>query len=87
MYQMALAMGLMSGEAKAAGSFEGRTPGAGLVPILNKAKGQRRSVVMLGGGLSSLMSAYELERAGYDCTILEAGHRIGGRNLTLVPAI
>jgi len=82
-YQMALAMGLMSGDAKAAGSFDGATPGAGLVPTLNRDKGERRSVVLLGGGLSSLMSAYELERAGYDCTILEAGHRLGGRNLTL----
>jgi monoamine oxidase len=79
---MALAMGLMSGEARAAstaGSM-GSTPGAGLVPRLKNAK---RSVVLLGGGLSSLMAAYELERAGYDCTVLEAGHRIGGRNLTL----
>ena len=82
-YQMALAMGLMAGEARAAGSFDGATPGEGLVPRLNPSKGERRSVVLLGGGLSSLMSAYELERAGYDCTILEAGHRIGGRNLTL----
>ena len=70
-YQMALALGLMPGAAHGAPQ---------LVPPLGTAK---RSVVLLGGGLSSLMSAYELERAGYSCTILEASHRIGGRNLTL----
>lgn len=80
-YQMALAMGVMSGDAQAAGrKIAATTPGAGLVPRLTNAK---RSVVLLGGGLSSLMAAYELERAGYDCTLLEAGHRIGGRSLTL----
>ena len=52
-YQMALAMGLMAGNARAAGSFDGVTPGEGLVPILNRASGERRSVVLLGGGLSS----------------------------------
>lgn len=71
-YQMALALGLMPGAALG-------NPGE-LVPTLD---GIKRSVVLLGGGLSSLMSAYELERAGYDCTILEAGHRVGGRNLTI----
>ncbi len=73
-YQMALAMGLMSGTAHAAPARS---------PVIPPLKGAKRSVVLLGGGLSSLMSAYELERAGYQCTILEAGHRIGGRNLTL----
>jgi monoamine oxidase len=70
-YQMALALGLTPGRAHGE---------PGLVPPL---KGRGRSVVLLGGGLSSLMSAYELERAGYECTVLEASHRIGGRNLTL----
>jgi monoamine oxidase len=70
-YQMALALGLTPGSAQGA---------PGIVRPLN---GARRSVVLLGGGLSSLMSAYELERAGYQCTILEAAHRVGGRNLTL----
>nr|VFK57057.1 MAG: monoamine oxidase [Candidatus Kentron sp. TUN]VFK62556.1 MAG: monoamine oxidase [Candidatus Kentron sp. TUN] len=70
-YQMAMVLGLMSG----------RTHGSpGIVAPLGKTK---RSVVLLGGGLSSLMCAYELDRAGYECTILEASHRIGGRNLTL----
>lgn len=70
-YQMALALGLMPGKAFGA-------------PQLVQPLGEnKRTVLLLGGGLSSLMSAYELERAGYQCTILEASHRIGGRNLTL----
>ena len=71
-YQMALALGLMPGKAHGAPKL--------VTPLKD---GNKRSVVLLGGGLSSLMSAYELERAGYDCTILEASHRIGGRNFTV----
>ncbi|MEU8283570.1 FAD-dependent oxidoreductase [Micromonospora sp. NPDC048905] len=41
------------------------------------------SVVVLGGGVAGLTTAYELGKAGYDCTILEARHRVGGRNLTI----
>jgi monoamine oxidase len=33
--------------------------------------------------VAGLCAAYELERAGYDCVILEASRRIGGRSLTL----
>ena len=40
-------------------------------------------VVILGGGVAGLTCAYELGKAGYDCTILEAADRVGGRNLTL----
>ncbi|MDF2707018.1 MAG: amino acid oxidase, partial [Nonomuraea muscovyensis] len=40
-------------------------------------------VVILGGGVAGLTAAYELGKAGYDCTVLEARSRAGGRNLTL----
>jgi monoamine oxidase len=40
-------------------------------------------VVILGGGIAGLASAYELGKAGYDCTILEARDRAGGRNFTI----
>ena len=39
-------------------------------------------VVILGGGVAGLVSAYELGKAGYDCTILEPRSRTGGRNFT-----
>ncbi|MBO0841619.1 MAG: FAD-dependent oxidoreductase [Nocardioides sp.] len=41
-----------------------------------------KKVVILGGGIAGLASAYELGKAGYDCTILEARDRTGGRNFT-----
>lgn len=40
-------------------------------------------VVILGGGVAGLGAAYELGKAGYDCTILEASNRIGGRNFSV----
>ena len=40
-------------------------------------------VVVLGGGIAGLATAYELGKAGYDCTILEAQNRPGGRNFTI----
>jgi monoamine oxidase len=40
-------------------------------------------VVILGGGVAGLATAYELGKAGYDCTVLEARSRAGGRNLTV----
>ena len=56
-----------------AASFDAaaRTPGAGA------------RVVVLGAGVSGLCAAYELDRAGYEVTILEAERRAGGRSLTL----
>src|SRR5579884_1474609 len=45
--------------------------------------GQGRSVVILGAGIAGLVSAYELKRAGYRVTILEARDRIGGRSWTI----
>ncbi|HEY8478804.1 MAG TPA: FAD-dependent oxidoreductase [Spirillospora sp.] len=40
-------------------------------------------VLILGAGVAGLAAAYELGKAGYDCTVLEARDRVGGRNLTL----
>ncbi|MFF3439956.1 flavin monoamine oxidase family protein [Streptosporangium sp. NPDC002721] len=40
-------------------------------------------VVVIGAGVAGLTCAYELGKAGYDCTVLEASGRVGGRNLTL----
>ena len=40
-------------------------------------------MVILGGGIAGLATAYELGKAGYDCTVLEAADRVGGRNFTV----
>ena len=40
-------------------------------------------VAILGAGVAGLACAYELGKAGYECTVLEAQDRVGGRNLTV----
>ncbi|WP_346056640.1 FAD-dependent oxidoreductase, partial [Amycolatopsis dongchuanensis] len=45
--------------------------------------GGRTKVVILGAGIAGLATAYELGKAGYQCTILEAKNRVGGRNWTV----
>ncbi|MCX5604040.1 flavin monoamine oxidase family protein [Streptomyces phaeochromogenes] len=42
-----------------------------------------KKVLILGGGIAGLATAYELGKAGYDCRILEAKNRPGGRNWTV----
>jgi monoamine oxidase len=57
----------------------------GLVPsspafafkLSGDAKGKH--VIILGAGLSGMSAAYELGKLGYQCTVLEARNRIGGR--------
>ncbi|MDH2427663.1 FAD-dependent oxidoreductase [Sphaerisporangium sp. TRM90804] len=45
--------------------------------------GAPATVLVLGAGVTGLAVAYELGKAGYDCTLLEARDRVGGRTLTL----
>ncbi len=45
--------------------------------------GRGKRVVVLGAGIAGLVAAYELERAGYVVTVLEARDRVGGRNWTV----
>ncbi len=45
--------------------------------------GKGTKVVVLGGGIAGLVSAYELRKLGYTCTLLEARERPGGRNWTV----
>ena len=65
-------LGLIEARAATSNSLEA-APGSG--------KGTR--VVVLGGGIAGLVAAYELRELGYECTLLEARDRPGGRNWTV----
>ncbi|MDB5456865.1 MAG: hypothetical protein JWP92_2450 [Caulobacter sp.] len=52
-------------------------------PVLPADLGRGRKVVILGAGIAGLVNAYELERAGFDVTLIEARDRLGGRNWTV----
>jgi monoamine oxidase len=47
----------------------------------NAGKGVK--VVIVGGGIAGLVSAYEMKKAGFECIVLEARDRPGGRNWTI----
>ncbi len=63
----------------------------GLLPIAETAaestlrlvNGGGTQVVILGGGIAGLVTAYELGKAGWKCTILEPRTRPGGRNWSI----
>ena len=45
--------------------------------------GKGKRVVVLGAGIAGLVAAWELSQAGWDCVVLDASDRVGGRNLTV----
>ena len=66
--------------------------GMGLMPAVPEAlalppaqprSGKGTKVLILGGGIAGLVSAYELRAREYECTVLEARERPGGRNWTV----
>lgn len=54
---------------------------SGLAPALISA--EPKKVLLIGAGLSGLVTAYELQKQGHDVKILEAQARAGGRVLTV----
>ena len=70
-YATMQAMGLMAMPAAYAGT-----------PELASGSGQGRHVVVLGAGIAGMVAAYELAKADYTVTMLEATGRAGGRNRT-----
>jgi monoamine oxidase len=59
-------------------------PEANAMPLnLESGSGKGTKVVILGGGIAGLVAAYEMGKAGYSCTLLEARQRPGGRNWTV----
>ncbi|MBC7891556.1 MAG: flavin monoamine oxidase family protein [Sphingobacteriaceae bacterium] len=64
--------------------------GLGLLPAapatafnLPRTEKANKKVLILGAGLAGMTTAYELGKLGYDCTILEARTRAGGRVWTV----
>lgn len=63
----------------------------GLLPIPEAAADSRlrliddrgSRVVILGGGIAGLVTAHELGKAGWSCTLLESLHCPGGRNWSI----
>lgn len=49
----------------------------------NGAKQSGKSVIVAGGGIAGLSTAYELMKRGYDVTVLEASQRAGGHVRTM----
>lgn len=45
--------------------------------------GAGKTVTILGAGIAGMTTALEMQRLGYNCTVLEARNRAGGRNRTL----
>jgi monoamine oxidase len=55
------------------------------VPQLDVAPGagKGKKVAILGAGIAGLVAAYEMKALGFECTLLEARQRPGGRNWTV----
>src|ERR671910_489345 len=68
MYEAMTGLGLLAFPTQAPFDLSGRAPGT--------------RVLVLGAGLTGLTVAYELGKAGYDCRVLEARARPGGRVFT-----
>ena len=73
--------GAMAGAMQTLGLF-GASPVAAL-PVFPPDLGKGRSVIVLGAGVAGLVSAYELQQAGFKVTVLEARDRVGGRAWTI----
>ena len=69
MYEAMTGLGLLASPTQAPFDLSGRVQGI--------------RVVVLGAGLTGLTVAYELGKVGYDCRVLEARPRPGGRVLTV----
>jgi len=68
-YEAMTALGLLAAPSQVSFHLAGRVSGV--------------RVVILGAGLSGMTAAYELGKAGFDCRVLEARARPGGRVFTV----
>lgn len=77
--------GLFSVSALAAGKVEKHVEKHAEKPTAKEseqpvAKGNGRSAIVIGAGMAGLASAYELQKAGWQVTLLEAKPNVGGRS-------
>ena len=56
------------------------SPGRSPLPELPADFGRGKKVVILGAGIAGLTAALEMRKAGFECTIIEARERPGGRS-------
>src|SRR5688572_16419377 len=68
-YEAMMGLGLLAAPTQAPFALTGRVPGT--------------RVIILGAGLAGMTVAYELGKVGFDCRLLEARARPGGRVLTV----
>lgn len=73
--------GMMAAAMQSAGLFSAGPAAA--APALPAGFGKGRKVIVLGAGIAGLVSAYELQQAGFAVTVLEARARVGGRAWTI----
>ncbi len=52
-------------------------------PALQAQSGNGTTIAILGAGIAGMTAAYELTKAGYECVVLEARDRAGGRCQTI----
>ncbi|MFC4401988.1 FAD-dependent oxidoreductase [Gracilibacillus xinjiangensis] len=62
------------------GAKEFQSPKISDLTAVNK---NGKKIIILGAGIAGMTAAYELRKAGYECKILEARDRSGGRNWTV----
>jgi monoamine oxidase len=82
LYSTMDAMGLVASPTNAPAAYAAardfRPPAASDFTL--RGRPNKTRVIVLGAGIAGLVTAYELGKAGYDCTVVEARERPGGRN-------
>jgi monoamine oxidase len=85
LYSTMDAMGLVASPLNAPAAYAAasdfRPPAASDFSL--RGRPNKTRVIVLGAGIAGLVTAYELGKAGYHCTVVEARERPGGRNWTV----